>query len=105
LPSSSSIPQPLDLPYIRMYGYFMKTTFVLPDALVRRAKIRAAERGETLSALVTRALETALTEGEAVQEGPKRKTYWSGHQFPIPSRKGGRGTDSTKLISDDRDGR
>ncbi len=83
----------------------MKTTVILPDDLVRRAKVRAAERGETLSGLMARALESALAEGTAVQEGPARKTYWSGHVFPIPSRKGGRGTDSTKIISEDRDGR
>lgn len=83
----------------------MKTTLILPDALVRRAKIRAAETGMTLSALVAQALEASLMGADAVQEGPARRTAWAGHEFPIPNRKGGRGTDSTKLISDDRDGR
>ena len=105
-------PKPPDLNKARLafrkYGFTvrrMKTTVILPDDLVRRAKVRAAERGETLSGLMARALESALAEGTAVQEGPARKTYWSGHVFPIPSRKGGRGTDSTKIISEDRDGR
>lgn len=83
----------------------MKTTLILPDDLVRRAKVRAAETGVTLSALVARAVETSLMSAGAVQEGPAHRAAWSGHQFPIPNRKGGRGTDSTKLISDDRDGR
>jgi hypothetical protein len=84
----------------------MKTTFVLPDALVRRAKIRAAERGETLSALVARALETALADGIVREEGVKRG-YWSTHKpLLIKSRrKDGKVSDSTKIISDDRDGR
>ena len=83
----------------------MKTTLVIPDALVRRAKIRAAETGVTLSALVVQAIEASLMSAGAVQEGAPRRTAWSNHIFPIPNRKGGRGTDSTKIISDDRDGR
>jgi hypothetical protein len=83
----------------------MKTTLILPDALVRQAKVRAAETGLTLSALVAQALETSLAAQGAVQEGPVRRAVWANHGFPIPNRKGGRGTDSTKLISDDRDGR
>ena len=83
----------------------MKTTIILPDALVRRAKVRAAESGLTLSALVTRAIEASLTSAGAVQEGATYVPLWKDHRFPIPNRKGGRGTDSAKLISDDRDGR
>lgn len=38
----------------------MKTTLEIPDPLFRRAKARAAERGQTLKALVTEALQEKL---------------------------------------------
>lgn len=38
----------------------MKTTIEIPDPLFRRAKSRAAERGQTLKALVTEALQEKL---------------------------------------------
>jgi len=38
----------------------VKTTFEIPDALFRRAKSRAAERGQTLKELVTEALQEKL---------------------------------------------
>jgi len=38
----------------------MRTTVMLPPKLLRAAKARAAERGETLKALLTRALENEL---------------------------------------------
>ena len=89
----------------------MKTTVILPDDLVRRAKIRAAERGETLSGLMAQALESALG-GEAaatgaVREEAKATSYWSTHK-PLrlrSRRKDGKVSDSTQIISDDRDGR
>lgn len=87
----------------------MKTTLVLPDALVRRAKIRAAETGVTLSALVVQAIEASLMSAGAVQEGPiaKRQSYWAQHKPLLlqSRRKDGTVSDSTKIISDDRDGR
>lgn len=43
----------------------MKTTIEIPDPLFRRAKSRAAERGQTLKALVTEALEVALARAAA----------------------------------------
>ena len=43
----------------------MKTTIDLPDALYRRAKIRAAERGTTLRALLTESLEAHLLEQQS----------------------------------------
>jgi hypothetical protein len=39
----------------------MKTTVDLPDALYRRARIRAAERGTTLRELLIESLEAALS--------------------------------------------
>jgi hypothetical protein len=41
----------------------MRTTIELPPELFRRAKARAAERGETLKALLTRALAAELGHG------------------------------------------
>jgi hypothetical protein len=38
----------------------VKTTLEIPDALFRRAKARAAERGQSLKALVTEALQEKL---------------------------------------------
>lgn len=38
----------------------MKTTIEIPDPLFRRAKSRAAERGETLKEFVTEALQARL---------------------------------------------
>ncbi|HEV8629848.1 MAG TPA: hypothetical protein VGV61_05980 [Thermoanaerobaculia bacterium] len=38
----------------------MKTTIEIPDLLFRRAKSRAAERGQTLKELVTEALQEKL---------------------------------------------
>ncbi len=40
----------------------MKTTIEIDDELLRRAKVRAAERGETLRALVERGLQRELSE-------------------------------------------
>lgn len=41
----------------------MKTTIEIPDPLFRRAKSKAAERGQTLKQLVTEALEEKLRAG------------------------------------------
>ena len=38
----------------------MKTTFEIPDLLFRKAKAKAAERGQTLKQLVTEALQEKL---------------------------------------------
>jgi hypothetical protein len=43
----------------------MKTTLEIPDPLFRRAKARAAERGQSLKAFVTEALEERLATGPA----------------------------------------
>ena len=42
----------------------MKTTIEIPDALFRRAKATAAERGQSLRQLVTEALQDKLAVGE-----------------------------------------
>jgi hypothetical protein len=47
----------------------MRTTIDMPDALMRAAKARAAERGENLKELVTRAVAHEL----GLPSAPKRK--------------------------------
>ena len=42
----------------------MKTTIEIPDALFRKAKSKAAERGQTLKELVTEALQEKLGSDE-----------------------------------------
>ena len=48
----------------------MKTTIEIPDPLFRKAKSKAAERGQTLKELVTEALQEKLgATGKRVQQG------------------------------------
>jgi hypothetical protein len=58
----------------------MKTTFVLSDDVVRRAKQRAASLGVSLSALAERALRDALAEPPAPRKRIVLPT--SGHGLP-----------------------
>jgi len=58
----------------------MKTTLVLPDDVVRRAKERAASLGVSLSALTERALRDALAEMPARRRRIVLPT--SGHGLP-----------------------
>lgn len=49
----------------------MKTTLELPDQLLRRAKAHAAERGQTMTALVKAAIEAKLdADQKAATEKP-----------------------------------
>ncbi len=48
----------------------MKTTLDLPDQIFRKAKSRAAERGESLKQFVTDALAEKLASGETVRREP-----------------------------------
>ncbi len=50
----------------------MRTTVELPPALLRAAKARSAERGESLKSLFTRALETELGERAATPGQARR---------------------------------
>ncbi len=47
----------------------MKTTIEIPDRLFRRAKAKAAERGQALRAFVTEALEEKLSSKTAQRGG------------------------------------
>jgi hypothetical protein len=49
----------------------MRTTVELPPYLMRAAKAKSAERGESLKALLTRAVEAEV--GVHASTGPKRK--------------------------------
>lgn len=90
----------------------MKTTIDIPDALYKRAKIRAIERGQTLKQIVLRSLEAELESGEdtaKVSEPPK--SYWANRRL-LPEFKSywesgthSAGTDSTVIISEGRDER
>ena len=66
----------------------MRTTFDLPDDLMKRAKIAAVKRGSTLRDLVAEALRRLLAE----QSAPERKRMTEapirlppGHTIPILS--------------------
>ena len=52
----------------------MKTTIEIPDPLFRKAKSRAAERGQSLKAFVSEALQASL-EADA-GHGPSREPKW-----------------------------
>jgi hypothetical protein len=67
---------------------FMRTTFDLPDDLMKRAKIAAVKRGSSLRDLVAEALRRLLAE----QSSPKRKKMIEapiklppGHTIPVRS--------------------
>lgn len=66
----------------------VKTTIDIPEALYRKAKIRAAKSGSTLRDLVVGALETSLNSSPKLTESTPR--FRKGQMgFPIlPSRKG-----------------
>ncbi len=55
----------------------MKTTLEIPDPLFRRAKSRAAERGQTLKELVTEALQEKLAAGTG-RAGPAEPGWMQG---------------------------
>ena len=88
----------------------MKTTIDFPDALYRKVKIRAVERGQSLKDLVVAAVERSLREPVypgAVEEAPA--PYWATRRL-LPefrdsweARGTSSGTDSTVIVSEDRD--
>ena len=59
-------------PYSCIYGS-MKTTFELPDAMARQAKILAAERRVTLRELVLQGLEHVWTEKQVTARSRAKK--------------------------------
>ena len=77
----------------------MKTTIDLPDALYRRAKIRAAEQGTTLRSLLMESLEAHLLEpAEPGPELPQRdRIRLDERRWPILQRPAG----DTRVVTDD----
>ena len=77
----------------------MKTTIDLPDALYRRAKIRAAERGTSLRALLAASLEAHLLEQQTPSpELPQRDRFRTDERgWPILQRS----TGDRRVITDD----
>ena len=69
-------------------GIFMRTTFDLPDDLMKRAKIAAIKRGSTLRDLVAEGLRRVLTDQASsarrrMKEAPVKLP--PGHTIPIRS--------------------
>ena len=53
----------------------MKTTVDIPDALYRQAKIRAAEEGTTLRALLVNSLESLVRRASKAETLPRRQRF------------------------------
>jgi hypothetical protein len=87
----------------------MKRTINIPKALYERAKLRMEETGQTLEELVLFSLERALAVVPLVET--TTKNYWSNRKMRPEfkrlweSGEFGGGTESTQIISEDRDGR
>jgi len=60
----------------------MKTTIELPDAIVQRAKILAAERRVTLRELVLQGLEQVLSEKQVTARSRARKLFAEMDRLP-----------------------
>jgi len=67
---------------VLLYLRFMKTTIELPDEVVRRAKIAAAERRTTLRALVLQGLEQVLVENPVSARERAGKLFAEMDQLP-----------------------
>ncbi|EMK04034.1 MULTISPECIES: toxin-antitoxin system, antitoxin component, ribbon-helix-helix domain protein [Leptospira] len=68
----------------------MKTTLEIPDLLYKKAKIKAAERGISMRALVVEALEHNLKVEEAVKkEETASKFVTNSYGWPVLSKKKG----------------
>lgn len=87
----------------------MKTTIDIPEALYKKAKIRAVETGQTLKQIVLTSLEKELNPTVAVAE--ETVSYWANRKL-LPGFKEywesdgiDGGPDSTRIISEGRDDR
>ena len=58
----------------------MKTTIDIPEALYKKAKIRAVERGQTLKQIVLTSLERELEPPPAIIQEPKT-SYWANRKL------------------------
>ena len=57
----------------------MKTTIDIPEALYKKAKIRAVERGQTLKQIVLTGLEKELASPLAMEEN--QASYWANRKL------------------------
>ncbi len=86
----------------------MKTTIDIPDALYKKAKIRAVETGRTLKDLVLTSLEKELAPASILQqEAPTWANRKLRPEFKRLMESGALsgGTDSTIILSEDRSSR
>ena len=87
----------------------MKTTIDIPDALYRRAKIRAIETGRTFKVLVLTALEKELIPNSSIAEPGQsfieQRKLLPTYEAALKARAFSGGTDSTVIISEDRSSR
>lgn len=87
----------------------VKTTIDIPEPLYRKAKIRAVEQGQTLRQIVLISLERELDAPKTTQEAPT--SYWANrkllpeYEAALKSGALSGGTDSTVIVSEDRDSR
>ncbi|NJK90493.1 MAG: hypothetical protein HC904_00880 [Blastochloris sp.] len=88
----------------------MRTTLDIPEPLYKQAKIRAVEEGSTLKDLLLRGLQHELAEKSPAPTAPK-VSYWAnrqlrpGYEAALKAGAFSGGTDSTQIISEDRDER
>jgi len=87
----------------------VKTTIDIPEPLYKRAKIRAVETGQTLKQIVLTSLERELKSQNFSEEVPV--SYWANRKL-LPEYEAALhagafsgGTDSSIIISEDRDAR
>lgn len=85
----------------------MKTTIDIPEALYRRAKIRAVETGRTLKDLMLTSLEKELDPSSIQQPSPTWANRKLRPEFEAALKAGAfsGGTDSAVIISEDRSSR
>ena len=87
----------------------VKTTIDIPEDLYKKAKIQAVEQGVTLKQIVITSLRKELEETPRVGEAPV--SYWASRQllpeYEAAMKEGAfsGGTDSTIIISEERDAR
>jgi hypothetical protein len=89
--------------------FLMKTTIDIPEALYKKAKIRAVEQSWTLRELVLAALERELESTPKAAES--EASLWASRKllpaYEAALKEGAfsRGMDSTRIISEERDAR
>ncbi len=87
----------------------MKTTIDIPEALYKKAKIRAIERGQTLKQIVltslSKELEPVSTTPAAGRSFMERRKLLPGYEAALKAGAFSGGTDSTQIISEDRSSR